>query len=387
VFFQDVLSEDCVREATADAKENSNAFKHLFDAKLLKKIALEIAVHDKRFDADAFQSIKKELPPLEMKARVQLIRDALKIHLPEDYPQAVAVILKVLKSGELSGFSVWPFAEYIQTYGVDTPDVSLKALKTLTVYFTAEWAVRPFIVRDEDAAMAFLLDCTQDKNEHVRRWASEGSRSRLPWGQRLNSFIADPAPVLPILDALKCDDALYVRKSVSNHINDISKDHPDVALQLLARWQNEVSDADLPKINWIIARALRTLIKAGHPEALALIGVKKAAVEVGDVQIVKKTIRLGEYLDFAVTIRSTSSKPQKLVVDYIVHFMKSNGRTAPKVFKLKTITLPAKGEVTITKSHPVKYITTRDYYAGEQGIQVQVNGVAGQQEAWQLKLS
>lgn len=375
-----------MREANADAKENSNAFKHLFDAKLLKKIALEIAKHDDSFDVRAFQSVAQSLAPLEMKARVHVIRDALKAQLPADYTRAVALLVKTLKGGELTGFAIWPFAEYIQTYGIDAPAVSLKALKVLTVYFTSEWAVRPFIVRDEHDTMAFLLECARDKNEHVRRWASEGSRPRLPWGQRLNSFIEDPAPVLPILDALKFDDALYVRKSVSNHINDISKDHPDVAMQLLARWQTEAKDADLPKINWIIARALRTLIKAGHPEALALIGVRKAAIEVGEVRIVKDAIALGAYLDFTVTVRSTANKPQKLVVDYVVHFMKSNGRTAPKVFKLKTITLPAKGEVTITKSHPVKRITTREYYAGTQGLQIQINGVAGEPAAWTLTL-
>jgi 3-methyladenine DNA glycosylase AlkC len=375
-----------VREANTQAKENSNAFKHLFDAKLLKKIAQAVSRHDTQFDVAAFQSIHKQLTPLEMKARVQVIRDALHTHLPNDYEQAVAVLLNALKEGNLTGFAVWPFAEYIQTYGLDALDVSLHALKTVTVYFTSEWAVRPFIVQDEVNAMAFLLECASDENEHVRRWASEGSRPRLPWGQRLNSFIDDPAPVLPILETLKFDDALYVRKSVSNHLNDITKDHPDVALALLARWQREAKGNDVAKIDWIIARALRTLIKAGNPQALALIGVKKASVDVGDVQIDTPKIRLGEYLNFAVTVRSTSHKPQKLVVDYIVHFMKSNGRTAPKVFKLKTITLPAGEEVTITKSHPVKQITTRDYYAGLQGLQVQINGVAGDLAEWTLRI-
>lgn len=373
-----------MREANAQAKENSNAFKHLFDAKLLGKIAAAVSMHDANFDVHAFQAIRDDLSPLEMKARVQLIRDALHRHLPPSYPDAVAVLLKALAQGELTGFSVWPIADFIQTYGLDAPEVSLAALKVVTVYFTSEWAVRPFIMQDMPSAMAFLLVCAHDENEHVRRWASEGSRPRLPWGQRLTCFIDDPAPVIPVLDALKCDDALYVRKSVANHINDITKDHPDVAIALLARWQKEVAPADLPKINWIIARALRTLIKAGHPQALALIGVGRAAITVGDVAITNNTIRLGDYLAFSVTLQSTSHQSQKLVIDYIVHFMKSNGRTAPKVFKLKTIDLPAKGSITISKRHPVKQITTRDYYAGQQGLQVQVNGVAHPEHAWTL---
>ena len=374
----------------SESVENQNAFKHAFNHALLQDIASLIAVHYPAFNAEAFLNKAEHLDKLEMKARVQTIRDALAAELPQDYPTALGVVVSVLKENKLQGFAVWPFAEFIQVYGLNQPELSLEALKVVTVCFTAEWAVRPFIKQNPEETMRFLLHCAQDPSVDIRRWASEGTRPRVPWGEKLHLFIKDPAGTRAILDALKFDPELYVRKSVANHLNDITKDHPDYVIQLLQSWQQQAKQSgsdDVKKVAWITRHSLRTLIKNGHPDALALIGVQHgAAVALDAFTLKQKAIALGESLGCKISLRSTSRAPQNIVVDYVIHFMKANGSPAPKVFKLRAFELPAGGAVTIEKKHAMKKITTRQYYPGVQRIEIQVNGKVLGGDEWELDL-
>lgn len=93
---------------------------------------------------------------------------------------------------------------------------------------------------------------------------------------------------------------------------------------------------------------------------------------------------MGERLEFNFKIKSTSKKSQKLVIDYILHFVKANKKTAPKVFKLKTLNLAGNEEVVITKNHHLKKITTRVYYTGSHALEIQVNGKVLQRVKWNL---
>ena len=203
----------------------------------------------------------------------------------------------------------------------------------------------------------------------------------------MQDFVRDPKPTLPILEKLRADPELFVRKSVSNHLNDIAKDHPVFVIQTLRRWRKEVSEKDAPKIDWTIHRALRTLIKEGHPEALKLIGVTgKAEIRIHRFEVSPRHIRLGERLHFDIEIRSTAKRPQKLVVDYIVHFVKANQSQAPKVFKLTAAELAAGGALEIKKSHHFKKITTRTYYSGLHVLELQINGAVVGKREWTLKV-
>jgi 3-methyladenine DNA glycosylase AlkC len=256
----------------------------------------------------------------------------------------------------------------------------------MTVLFTSEWAVRPFIHHDPKETMKYLLVCAQDSDSHVRRWASEGSRPRLPWGERLQDFVRDPSPTLPILEQLKFDPELYVRKSVSNHLNDIAKDHPDLVVKILTAWKKEAGIKHADKIDWIIRRSLRTLIKQGHAGALNLIGIsQKVKIKLVDFKVVQKKIKLGDRIHFEFEIQSLSNQSHQLVVDYIIHFVKSNKKTAPKVFKLKMIELPAKAKIRIEKKHHIKKITTREYYPGLHLLEIQVNGLVVGKQEWNLQ--
>lgn len=368
-------------------ENNDNAFKNAFNGVLLQQMADSINHYFPPFNATAFLAIDSLLADKEMKARVHLIRDALAAELPNNYPEALDILMSVLNDNQFKGFSVWPIAEFIQTYGINYPEISLNALTVVTQYFTSEWAVRPFIKKYPQQTMMFLLDCARSENVDIRRWASEGTRPRIPWGEQLQAFIAHPSATRDILEQLKFDPELYVRKSVANHLNDITKDNPDYVIQLLNSWKQQATLADSKNIDWIIKQALRTLIKAGHPDALSLIDVQFGAeVKLDEFTVTQQKIRMNETLEFTAQLRSVSNQPQNIVLDYIVHFMKANNTTSPKVFKLRTFTLAPESVVRIDKKHRIKEITTRQYYQGIQYIEIQVNGKVLAREEWFLEL-
>lgn len=363
--------------------DNPNAFKHWIGEALLARLAEGIDRVKPGLDTTRLRALTPRLAPLELKDRVRLVRDTLRDILPARYPQALAILLAVARQPALKGFDLWPITEYVQAYGLDDFDRSLRALHQLTQRFTAEFALRPFLKQDPARTFAVLERWAADASHHVRRAASEGSRPRLPWGERVPALIEDPRPGLAVLEKLRFDPELYVRKSVANHLNDISKDHPALVITTLRRWQREAGPAQRANARWIVRHALRGLIKQGHPGALRLIGVShRADVAVRDFTMARKRLRVGDTLHFTLAVESTSPSPQRVVVDYILHFVNASGSHGVKVFKLKTFELPGKGRVELSKSHSLKPITTRTYYPGEHRLQIQVNGAVKHDVSW-----
>jgi hypothetical protein len=187
----------------------------------------------------------------------------------------------------------------------------------------------------------------------------------------LKAFIADPTPTLRLLEILKDDPALYVQRSVANHLNDIAKDHPARILDLLAAWQNGAS----PQRLWITRHALRSLVKAGDGRALAILGYAGKGLHIEGLGLQNTTLHLGDTLRFSFTLHNPAEQTQTAVVDYRLHFMKANGQTSPKVFKLKNVALGPGESLHIEKGHPLRPISTRNYYPGRHRVEVQVNGV------------
>lgn len=360
--------------------ENPNAFKHWISADLLKKMAAAIYHAEPHFNKDEFIVIAPTLNTLELKARVRLIRDQLRKQLPQDYQKALKILLQSLQSKTLKGFDLWPYTEFIQSYGLEHPKASLEALRELTCLFTSEFAVRPFLIRHQEETLRFLKKCSQDQNVHVRRWVSEGTRPRLPWGEKLHSFVKDPSPVIPLLNTLRNDPELYVRKSIANHLNDISKDNPQLTIRILKQWNN--SSGDTENIQWITRHALRTLIKAGHPDALKLLGAKPAKVKITQFKLNGSRFKLNDRIEFSFLVHSRAKTSQKLIVDYVIHHAKLHGKSSPKVFKLKTLTLSKNQEILIQKIHSLKPITTRKYYPGKHAIEIQINGEVQARKEW-----
>ncbi len=283
--------------------------------------------------------------------------------------QKTAVLEKIAPQVE-HGFVGIFLCDYVATFGLDDPAFSLEALRRFTRFGSAEFAVRPFLQRDLHGTLRVMKKWAGDACEHVRRLASEGSRPRLPWGLRLQALVRDPSPTAPILDALRDDPALYVRKSVANHLNDITKDHPEWVLDRLMDWKIAGS-ADR---QWIAKHACRTLIKRGHPQALALFGFGQKPVVKAVLKTTPVRLCLGETLVFSARLVSESKRAQRLAVDYVVHYVRAGGGSSAKVFKWAEIELPAGGVLDLVKKQTLRDFTTRRHYPGRHQVELQVNG-------------
>jgi 3-methyladenine DNA glycosylase AlkC len=306
-----------------------------------------------------------------LKERMRHISNVVRVTLPQEYRAALDILKQSAPLLKQYGFQVIFFPDFVEVYGLDDWEASLPALELFTQYSSAEFAVRPFIVRDSTRMMAQMLAWARHDNQHLRRLASEGCRPRLPWAMALPDFKRDPSPILPILEQLKDDPSEYVRRSVANNLNDIAKDHPQVVIDLLRRWQTMPGE----NVAWITQRALRTLVKAGNAEALALLGYEgDTAITVSNLQLSATRVRIGESLAFSFDVQSASDAPQNLMIDYVIGFHKANGKRAPKVFKLSKKLIRPGEKLHIEKSHSFRRITTRVYYPGEHALSLKING-------------
>lgn len=336
------------------------------------------------FDGEAFVAeVVAGLDALELKDRVRLIARLLHAHLGSDIPAAIEALLGLLQDGPGLAFAHWPMAQFVEDYGVEHFDVSVAAMEQITKRFSCEFAVRPFLVRYPDRMLEVMHRWARHPDVHVRRTASEGIRPRLPWGMRLTAYIEDPTPVFGVLEVLRHDPEEYVRRSVSNCLNDIAKDHPERLMDVLERWDEEAG----PHTEWIKGRALRTLVKAGAPRALRLLGYGPPKVRIEGLATDAPSYRVGDTMTLSFAIVSTSAEPQRILVDYRVHFVKASGARRPKVFKLATRTLDPGGRIEVVRRQHLRPISTRRYHAGVHAVDVQVNGVAFDAVEFALELA
>jgi len=366
-------------------------FKDGLGADAVDRIGASLARTVPDFPVQAFTASALDgIFELELKDRVRHLVAVLHEFLPRDFAET-AIILTRLKDNwiagdpedRLRGFAAWPVIDYIGEHGLSHPVEALAALRELTSFFSAEFAIRRFIIEHPDTTFHHLHEWTDDPDEHVRRLVSEGSRPRLPWGQQLPAIIEDPSVTLDLLEKLKDDRSEYVRRSVANHLNDISKDHPDTVVDICRRWHKDAG----PERLWIIRHATRTLVKAGHPSVFGLLGfTDKPRLELESLSLSRQVIRLGESVEFSLCLKSLGNVPQKVVVDYAVHHVKANGKTSPKVFKLRTLEIAPGATMEIVKRHAIRPITTRRYYPGEHAIEVLVNGKSYGVETFTLSI-
>ncbi|MGF0238449.1 DNA alkylation repair protein [Rhodococcus sp. IEGM1300] len=353
-----------------DAPESAPALKEIFNAERLKHIAAEMTAVYPGFNARAFLKMANAgLADLSIMQRMARVSECLHATLPLSH-EASLEVLRALAPRLNSGFVSISLPHYVATYGGDAFEQSMDALKYFTAFGTAEFAIRHFLRDDLKRTLAVMHDWSLDESEHVRRLASEGSRPRLPWSFRLQQIQADPTLAAAILDNLKADESLYVRKSVANHLNDITKDHPDWVLDLIEGWS-----LDNRHTAWIAKQALRSLIKQGNRRALAIIGAgSKPEVRIIDIKVEPAVIALGQKITLSFTVQSTVEDSQRLVIDYAIDYVKANGSTSAKVFKLKALTLPGNAIEVVSRGQQIKELTTRRHYAGKHAVHVMVNG-------------
>ncbi len=368
-------------------------FKNAFSPALVKMLADHIVKHDPTFECASFEAdVLEKLEGLELKPRAQWIADCLHHYLPADWSKRDSIlraILHPLTTGSpesptddegIRGWAIMPLTMLIGQQHIAHFDEAMALLYEMTRRFTSEFAVRYFLLEDQPRALAIMETWLNDPDEHIRRLISEGSRPRLPWAMQLPALINDPSPVLPLLNHLRDDPSEYVRRSVANHLNDIAKDHPDLVAELAANW---LQDAP-PERQKLLRHACRTLIKQGHPATLKAFGLEPPAI--GSVEILVGTTKVmfGDYLDFSASITSSSKKPQAIIIDYAIHFLKADGKQKPKVFKWTKTTLEPGNPLKLQRRHPIRPITTRKYYAGPQSLSLRINGQDFGDETFEL---
>lgn len=303
----------------------------------------------------------------ELKARMRHASEVLGQTLPQDYRNALGILLQVEK--HFRGFDHLLFADFVERFGVDDYQASIPALERLT-RTTAEFAIRPFIEKYPKKTMAQMKKWARSKHEHVRRLASEGCRPRLPWGAALAEFKKDPRPILPILDQLKADPSEMVRRSVANNLGDIAKDNPDIALATARRWLKESRDHEP-----LLKHGLRSLLKKGDSRALALFGLDvKTKAKVTRLAVVPKRIRIGEtaQLDFELVSGERTAKPVRL--EYVIEYARPNGRASRKVFQIKQVRLQPGKPVQMRRKLSFADRSTRKHHPGDHSLTLVVNG-------------
>lgn len=331
-----------------------------------------LAAGNPRFDARRFaEEASLGLDRLELKARVAQVSGVLARYLPDDFKKAATVVLRTVPSSDLTMWEAWPVTDWVGEAGMDAPAEALEALSMLTAKASAEFAIRRFLDGHPDLTFQAMQRWTAHADEEVRRLVSEGSRPRLPWAPRVRVLDAQPRWAVPLLDRLRDDPSPYVRRSVANHLNDISKVDPDGAVEIARRWAAEGGT----QVAAVVRHGLRSLVKAGDSRALTLVGADaEAPIEVREFAVETKTVRLGGELVWRCILTAGHGLPAVAVIDYVIHYATSRRALGRKVFKLKTVQLQPGQPVEIVRRHALVPVTTRRYRAGRHRVEVQVNG-------------
>lgn len=341
-----------------------------YNKEFVAKLANDIGFLIPSFNSDKFVKaiINKAWERKELKERMRYVTSMLNDFLPFNFKKQVELLLKVAPN--YRGLQGMVFPDFVQVYGINDFNTSISALELLTQYSTSEFAIRPFIETYPNEAVQQILVWTKSENFHVRRLASEGCRPKLPWAPPLRQFIANPTPVIPILERLKNDETEYVRKSVANHLNDISKTQPELVLELANKWIGVSKNTD-----WIVKHGLRTLLKKGDKRALAIFKLDDASgLEVKFLSFKEDSIKIGDDLFFSFEISNQSNQERSIRLEYKIAYVKANGMSSKKIFKISEFTLGKKESKTFTRKQRFTDFTTRKHYPGEHVVIIVVNG-------------
>jgi 3-methyladenine DNA glycosylase AlkC len=319
------------------------------------------------FDTEGFKELvfDESFEDKEVKDRMSHTTRCLQQFLPESYPDALEVLVGA--APHVRSFEAMCLPDTIGQFGLDEWDLSLDALGHIGRRITGELAIRPFLDRDPEKVLPYLLSWSEDESPQLRRLVSEGTRPRLPWAMALPRFKKDPRMILPLLEKLKDDESEDVRRSVANHLNDISKDNPDIALEVCAGWYGQSENTDR-----ILKHACRTLLKGGDKRALQIFGYSDpSTMRVENLRLEADTIAIGNELRFSYDL--ILEEGGKVRLEYAVCFVKARGRRSRKVFK-QTENRYAPGTYSFKRRHSFADMSTRRHYPGTHRLEILVNG-------------
>ncbi|PHS20639.1 MAG: DNA alkylation repair protein [Kangiella sp.] len=352
----------------SESSKQPTLLKDYYSIELVKSIAKNCKTQYRDFNVTPFEQnvIADDWKQLELKDRMHRIADVLGEYLPKNYKQAISIVLKV--ANHYSGLAHMCFPDFVEKFGLNDFETSMMALENLTEGSSSEFAIRPFIIRYPELTMKKMKEWARSNNYHVRRLATEGCRPRLPWAMALPKFKKDPTIVLETIMSLIDDDERYVTRSVANNLNDISKDNPKTVIKVASEYLGRSKEID-----WVIKHACRGLLKQGNKEVLQLFGFSNIDhIKVSNLNC-DETVCLEKKLNFSFDIKSSKNGLGRLRIEFIIDFMKANGKMTGKIFKI------CEGDYgedvkSINKYFSFKKISTRKYHIGAHQLHIVING-------------
>lgn len=350
--------------------------KDIYSKAFYERLALSLEKVVPNFTAQKFMQaiLPAAFVQMEWKERMQHTTQTLHLFMPVNYAQSAALLAPIIAQLKADGFSEHRLEfmflpDYIATYGLADFENSVTALELVTQFISAEFAVRPFLLKYGSQMTDQMLSWSTHPNHHVRRFVSEGSRPRLPWAMAIPALKENPTALLPILENLKNDPHEYVRRSVANNLNDITKDNPAVVVNIANKWKGLSKETDA-----IIKHACRSLLKKGHPEILSFYGLDATNLAITDLVIANPVVKVGDAVAFAFTVENNDTVARYIRLEYTLYYLKNNGTLAGKVFKISERTYQAGEKVEIKRKQSFKLITTRKFYLGHHKLSIMING-------------
>jgi 3-methyladenine DNA glycosylase AlkC len=350
--------------------------KDLYSPAFYKQLTRALSVVIPTFNRQRFTSriFTDDFQDKELKARMRHTTQVMQNFMPSDFKKSVGILQELIRELEKNGIGEDGLAymfipDYIEVYGLDDFETSVKAIESITRFVSCEFAVRPFLLKYGERMMHQMLVWSKHEHFKVRRLASEGSRPRLPWAMAVPALKKDPSPILPILENLKRDPSEWVRRSVANNLNDIAKDHPDQVIALARNWRGISKETDA-----IIKHGSRTLLKKGHADILHHYGLKSKNIAVTAFKIGTPSVTIGESLEFSFRLSSQDRKKQTIRLEYGLYYRKSNHQLTKKVFKISEKIYEPGSVTNINRKQSFRKITTRVFYPGEHRLSIIVNG-------------
>lgn len=366
------MSEKLVDEKTkAFLKTLASGFQHVYSS----------------FDSSTFleDTFNGRWITMSVDKRLLYLSTALNKSLPNNLNKAVSIIIEMLSHiQECEDYNPWSYMFlpcYVTCYGLDNLKTSTQAFEKITQYTSCEFAVRPYILKYPNEMMDQMLSWSTHNNLNVRRLASEGCRPSLPLATALPIFKKDPGPILPILENLKNDESDFVRKSVANNINDISKNNPSVVIKLAKSWKGNTKNTD-----WIIKHGCRSLLKAGIPEVMEIFGFGSVEnLSIRDFKLESSSVEIGGDLRFSLQLINNNNMQSNIRLEYGVYYKKANGSLSKKVFKISEKIYPGNSITTINRKQSFRMMTTRKLHPGEHRVSIIINGIEFEKTEFELR--
>jgi len=348
----------------------SNLFKNLYNENYIELLATSIKTSYLEFNSNVFTKtvFDDSWKEKELKQRMRHIAETMRTFLPNEYANSIEILtsaFSVIGTGYTLENMI--FQDFVELFGMDDFETSIVALEHFTIGSSSEFAIRRFIIKYPQRTMQQMKKWAYSENEHVRRLASEGCRPRLPWAIALQEFKIDPTTVIEILEILKDDSSEYVRKSVANNLNDISKDNPEIVKKLAKKWLGENDTRDK-----VVKYGCRTLLKESDRFTLNLFEYTEPKnINIENISI-PKAVNFGEELEFSFSIFSKEDLG-KVRLEFAIEFLRKNDNYSKKVFKISEGDFKLKRKK-IIKKYSFKKITTRNYYSGKHKLYLIING-------------